>query len=128
MPSRLAICRRSDAEAAAVGKHLIEQQSVAGDIFAAPLLMHPGLVPSHYLTSAKYGGQSWQPNALTGGDFESLQQMMAGWLEEPPRCRERNNHSGRTQTNRRGRWYLRLAIDHSGPCRQRRTGCRGAVD
>jgi hypothetical protein len=45
-----------------------------------PLLSHVALVPQHWQTVRRLSGQSWRGNALPGGDFESLQQLLdTGW-------------------------------------------------
>lgn len=47
---------------------------------SSPLLLHASLVPLHWLLSNQMSSANWNPNSLTGGDFENLQHMLRyGW-------------------------------------------------
>ena len=48
-----------------------------------PLLSHFALVPQHWNTARRLSGRTWHPNALPGGDFESLNQLTnTGWSNQ----------------------------------------------
>ena len=47
---------------------------------SSALLMHISLVPLHWRIANQLASQSWNPNALAGGDFEDLEHMTRnGW-------------------------------------------------
>ena len=47
---------------------------------SSPLLLHASLVPLHWQLSDRLNQATWNPNSLTGGDFENLQHMLRyGW-------------------------------------------------
>lgn len=47
---------------------------------SSPLLLHASLVPLHWQLSNRLNEATWNPNSLTGGDFENLQHMLRyGW-------------------------------------------------
>ena len=47
---------------------------------STPLLLHASLVPLHWQLSERLTEATWNPNSLSGGDFEDLQHMVRyGW-------------------------------------------------
>ena len=50
---------------------------------SSPLTAHCSLIPLHWELTRQLDSQDWNPNGLTGGDFENLPQMMhGGWRNQ----------------------------------------------
>ncbi len=106
----------ADTSIASVGRTLIDSQlRNRNGIFSTPLLKHVGLIPSHLQSSLKFADSPWNPNALTGGDFENLSQMTnAGW-------KNRRNHQNGfttqveldTDAAVQGSYGLKLSVENS---------------
>lgn len=77
----LKMLQTADALSALVQRQWLESRfDLGGGIAVSPLLMHVGLVPDHDAFSARLSAANWNPNALTAGDFENLEQMLdSGW-------------------------------------------------
>ncbi len=66
--------------AAARSAILFNARSQFSPLTSNPLLTHVSLVPIHFGTIDRIAAQPWQPNGLSGGDFEDLQHMTEnGW-------------------------------------------------
>ena len=78
----LRFLEQADAILAAARRNVLENQKRQGsNHISSPMLNHFGLVTSHFITSQQLAGSIWNPNSLTAGDFENLQQMSAaGWV------------------------------------------------
>ena len=94
-PVALKFLEKADMNVASIGRQLIEQQRNSADgLNASPLLNHVGLIPLHLQTASKLSGLQWNPNSLTGGDFENLDQMTKAGMEESSQQPNRTDDQG----------------------------------
>lgn len=78
----LRLFEQADATLAAARRQLMENyKSSSSAHVSGPMLHHFGTVVDHIFTSQQLAQASWNPNSLTAGDFENLQQLAeAGWV------------------------------------------------
>ncbi len=73
---------QADARLATLRRRLLETQlGTPNGLLTTPLLSHFVLIPDHLQLANRLANSNWNPNSLTAGDFENLEQMTrAGWI------------------------------------------------
>ncbi len=80
----LRLLERADFELARARNAVLNRQTdqLNGKV-SSPLIRHFGLLAEHLELASALQSSTWNPNSLTGGDFESLEQMtQAGWTNQ----------------------------------------------
>lgn len=84
---------------------------------SSPLLAHTALLPLHWHLATQLAGKAWDPNGLSGGDFENLQHMIdSGWTMERSDDTELATEVALSPLQPvRGTYSLHLSASHRSP-------------